>query len=146
MKQSLDYETPRPPDRGAPARFLTLIPASSIAGIATAASLLIGGFVLAILVAPCAGILLSAVAAGALHGQEFRAGVVASGFAAASACVSVVVFVAISEPDALPVAFAAAALSFIVLWLLFAVPGLLGSLLVSECRRPRSWNQMYREK
>lgn len=146
MKQPLNYETPRPLASGKRARWRTLIFAGVIAGGIAVASLFLGGLILAVLVTGWLGVILSAVVGLASQGQEIRAGVMASGFASATASMSGAFIVGVSEPDAFPVFLVVSAISFVVWWLLFAIPGLFGSLWVLEGRRPRPWDQLNREK
>ena len=136
MNSPVNYNTPVPVSRRLSLR--TAAVGGIIAGAVTFGSTFVLGPLLYLGVGLIAGVTISAIAARASYGFEFRAGFLASGFAAASAfvtsalCAPLLGGGVMSRRDPL-----GSALIFVLWWALFAVPGLLGSLWFWEGRQPR---------
>lgn len=135
----LDYETPQLTSRKLSLRTAGI--GGVIAGTLTFASVFWVGTLLYVGIGMLAGVILSLVAARSSRGYEFRAGFVASAFAAVAAAVSSFLCQPLFGPSSQRLDPISAAGVLVFWWALFAIPGLLGSVWVWEGRRPRWWNR-----
>lgn len=125
MKLTLDYEFSRRPQEWC--RLPTLAIAAIAAGLLTSSSVFVGGYKLPLVIGPCLGVALTAVAVLVSPGSEIRSSLIASTFAAVAAWLSGLVFVVYLERGNLYLApiFEFVVAFLIVMWLHFAIPGLL---------------------
>lgn len=139
MNPTLDYKTPVPNARRLSVRSAAV--PGIIAGAVTFSSIFLVGPLLYLGVGALTGILISAMAARASRGFEFRAGFLASGFAAASAFATRILCAPLlsgaGHPDSIASVFVVA-----FWWALFALLGMLGSLWFWEGRRPRERDEV----